>query len=136
MQTDGDCLIATIDSLVKIDLQAGHGDVLSVVTARMERLRKRFSASAIVPDANSQCALLNSKEKLSSRRCCQASSVSNAAPVVSRKRLRNPASLFNGRMRLPCNMAMYPFHRVGSRERKAPGKHFVKCHAERIEVAA
>ena len=28
MQTDGDCLIATIDSLVKIDLQAGHGDVL------------------------------------------------------------------------------------------------------------
>jgi hypothetical protein len=33
-------------------------------------------------------------------------------------------------------MAVYPFHRIGGREGKTPGKHFVKCHAERVEIAA
>ena len=53
-----------------------------------------------------------------------------------RKRLRNSARPLTRRVGLPCNMAVHPFHRIGSRKRKAPGQHFVKCHAERIEVAA
>src|SRR5262245_59774660 len=36
---------------------------------------------------------------------------------------------------LSCNMAMHPFHRIGSREGKTPGQHFVKCDAEGVEVA-
>jgi hypothetical protein len=36
---------------------------------------------------------------------------------------------------LSCNVAVDPFHRVGSREGKIPGQHFVKCDAKRVEVA-
>src|SRR5260370_266327 len=38
--------------------------------------------------------------------------------------------------RLSCNMAMYPFHRIRSREGQTTGQHLVKRDAEGIEIAA
>ena len=32
-------------------------------------------------------------------------------------------------------MAVHPFHRIGGGEWKTPSQHFVKQHAERVEVA-
>ena len=37
---------------------------------------------------------------------------------------------------LPRDVAMNPSHRIGGRERKLPGQHLVKRHAQRIEIAA
>src|SRR5580700_11143134 len=33
------------------------------------------------------------------------------------------------------DVTMHPFHRVGGREWKTPGQHFVKRHSERVKVA-
>src|SRR6202166_940151 len=37
--------------------------------------------------------------------------------------------------RLPCDVAVHQFHRIGCHERKGPGHHFVECHSESIEIA-
>src|SRR5215469_5713234 len=39
------------------------------------------------------------------------------------------------RYRLSGDVAMHPFHRIRSRERKTPSQHFVKSDTERVEVA-
>ena len=38
--------------------------------------------------------------------------------------------------RLPRDVAVHPFHRIGCRERQTAGQHFVKRDAERIQIAA
>ncbi len=40
-----------------------------------------------------------------------------------------------GRHGLSGNVGVHPFHRIGSRERKTAGQHFVKSDAKRVEVA-
>src|SRR5260370_24569069 len=37
--------------------------------------------------------------------------------------------------RLPCDVAVHQFHRIGCHERKGPGHHFVECHSESIKIA-
>src|SRR6202040_4096724 len=40
-----------------------------------------------------------------------------------------------GRYRLPCNVAVNPFHRIGSREGKTASQHFVKRDTQGVEIA-
>ena len=37
---------------------------------------------------------------------------------------------------MPCDVAMNPFHGIGSREGQTPGQHFVKRDAEGVKVAS
>src|SRR6202048_3172202 len=41
-----------------------------------------------------------------------------------------------GRRRLPCNMAVNPFHGIGRGKREAAGQHLIKRYAKCVEVAA
>jgi len=52
------------------------------------------------------------------------------------ERRRNCRRPFGRRRRLPRDVAVHPFHRVGSAERQNSGEHSIERDAERIEVAA
>ncbi len=60
-----------------------------------------------------------------------ASSFMMIAETGSRNRLKSLA----GRHRLSRNVTVHPFHRIGRRERKTPGQHFIKRDTEGVEIA-
>ena len=49
---------------------------------------------------------------------------------------RDAGDAFSRRDRLPGEVAVHPFQRIGRRERQRSGGHFVEHDAERVEVAA
>ena len=51
-----------------------------------------------------------------------------------RDRARDARQSFAWRHWLSCDMAMHPFHRIGSAEGKATGQHFVKHDAQSVEI--
>ena len=49
---------------------------------------------------------------------------------------RNARQLLAGVCRLSRNVAVHPLHRVGCRERKTAGQHFIEGDSERVQVAS
>src|SRR5262249_46724460 len=72
------------------------------------------------------------KVSLDAGRCLVAllSSLSEQLHDDYRNRTRDAFQPLGGRHRLSCNVAVYPLHRIGSRERKTAGQHFVECDPE------
>ena len=56
--------------------------------------------------------------------------------MIGRDRGRDIVQPLAGRHRLPRDVAMHPFHRIGRGERQDAGQHLVERDAERVEVAA
>ena len=53
-----------------------------------------------------------------------------------RERPRDARDPLVGRRRLPGDVAVHPFHRIGGGEGQRPREHLVERHAERVEIAA
>ena len=49
---------------------------------------------------------------------------------------RNALAPLVGRNGLSCDMAVHPFHRIGSGEGETPGQHLVKRDAQSVEITA
>src|SRR3984893_7934889 len=53
-----------------------------------------------------------------------------------RNRGRDTLQPLAGWYRLPCDMAVDQLHRIGGREWKSTGEHFVECDAQGVQIAA